>query len=65
MFFRSSSKRTKPLVPSTDRHSPSRFAQLMWVEPGPWQASHETFISDQVVEYVSDPASYCFFKFVE
>ena len=63
--LRSSSATARPLVASCAFQSPSFFAQATWLEPGPWQASHDTSISDHVVWNVSVLASKFLRRFVE
>jgi hypothetical protein len=47
--LRSSSASARPFVASSAFQSPSLRAQVACVEPGPWQASHDTFNADHVV----------------
>ena len=43
--LRSSSASARPLLAVSACQSPSFFAHAMWLEPGPWHASHATLIS--------------------
>ena len=44
---------------------PAAFAHATCAAPGPWQASHDTSTSENVVWYVFAAASYPFTTFVE